>query len=462
MNGSIVWQYRNIVTVALLFLPVLSVAAGEGFGVMRKRANLTRIHPPQVRIGGSRIAVKATSQGNKYAAAAERLQSLLESELLGSDPTLSLDPRSPQVAIDVNILQSDYTEKWEEKEGMRNVQTGNDEKGRPIFQARQMTIRFKVVKHLFSASFKVRDAKKGGTLAADTIRKNFQAEYEEGNGAPEAASIEESDVVAVVDDLTKRLTPTREIIGVLVPRGSLDYIVPFAEAGMWSKYLEMLEKAPKIANPVHDSYRQYAFGIAYEALGYGADDLDVALKYLEQASAYYNTAAEANPRETYFILNSKSQPSFLSRARTTAANLLPGTVNKPVENKEVSATLEAPLARVQAALVQYQKMKELREGGSVLQVANTTGGTAGGAKALEREPAGDAMTNQGVIEMLQAGLPESVILTSINSAPRTAFDVTPKGLIQLSEAKASIKMIERIQALAAKQNSGTSKAKKSS
>jgi len=455
--------------IALLLLSAGAASGGEGFGIMRKRANLARIHPPQVNISGSSISVKASGQGNKYSMAADRLQSLLESELLGSDPSLRLESKGAAVAIDVSILQSDYSEKWEEKTGMRNVQTGNDEKGRPVFQARQMTIRFKVVKHLFSVSFKVRDTKRGANLAADTIRKNFQADYEDGNGAPDAMSIEESDIAAVVEDLTRRLTPTREIIGVLVPRGSLDQTVPFAEAGMWSKYLEMLEKAPKIANPVHDSYRQYAMGIAYEALGYGADDLDTALKYLEQASVLYNAAAEANPKETYFILNSKSQPSLFGRARTAAAVVLPGMVNKPIENKEVSSTLLAPLARVQSALVQYQKMKELREsGGGGLQArlgGSSGGGSAGvsGAKDLGGGAAAvsaDTLTNEGVVDMLRAGLPESVILTSINSAKKTAFDVTPKGLIQLAEAKASTALLERVQAVAAKKSTSSAAPKK--
>jgi len=455
-----------LVLIALL-VSALPASAGEGFGMMRKRANLARIHPPQVRISGSRIVVKANSQGGKYSMAADRMQSLLESELIGSDSSLSLD-KNADVSIELNVLQSDYSEKWEEKTGMRNVQTGNDEKGRPVFQARQVTLRFKVVKHLFTVAFKVRDVKRGASLAADTIRKNFAAEYENGNGAPDAAAIEESDVAAVVEDLTRRLTPTREIIGVLVPRGSLDHTVPFAEAGMWSKYLEMLEKAPKIANPVHDSYRQYAMGIAFEALGYGADDLDTSLKYLEQASTLYNQAAEANPKETYFILNSKSQPSLLSRAKSAAAVALPGMVNKPVESKEISSELLAPLARVQSALVQYQKMKEHADGGGSTTHTASAGVSASGAKDLASSggaPHLDALTNDGVVDMLRAGLPESVILTSINSAKHTAFDVSPKGLIQLSEAKASTALLERIQAVAAKKSSSASppkqKAKKS-
>ena len=455
MNPEAAKHAIRFALIAMLLLPVDSVLGGEGFGILRKRANLARVHPPQVRISGSRISVRATSQGNKYATAAERIESLLESELLGSDPTLRLESKNAEIAVDVTILQNDFSENWEEKTGMKNVQTGNDEKGRPVFQARQMTLRFKVVKHLFSVAFKVRDTKGNKTLAADTIRKNFKEDFEDGNGAPDAATLEETNVTGVVNDLTRRLTATKEIIGVLLPRGSLDNAVPFGEAGMWSKYLEALEKLPAKTNPAQESYRQYAMGIAYEALGYGAEDLDTALKYLEQASVLYNSAAEANPKEDYFILNSKSQPSFLGRARNAASNVIPGiSGGSRTEDNGVSSTLLAPLARVQSALVQYQKMKELAEGsGSAPSATRVASGAKGLSDGGSVESDDGALTNDGIADMLRAGVPESVIFTSIDSAAKTAFDVSPAGLIKLAEAKASTKLMERIQAAASKKKS---------
>ena len=63
--------------------------------------------------------------------------------------------------------------------------------------------------------------------------------------------------------------------------------------------------------------------------------------------------------------------------------------------------------------------------------------------------------------MLHAGLGEDVIITSIRSAPATAFDVSPKGLIQLSQAKASSNLIQTIQAAASGKPAGTEGTKKS-
>jgi len=212
---------------------------------------------------------------------------------------------------------------------------------------------------------------------------------------------------------------------VLLPRGSFETVAAFAEAGLWSKYQDALDKISPLANPLDEAYRQYALGVAYEAQGYGAEDLDMTLKYLEQASTHYNNAVDANPKEGYFT---KPYQSILFGSKSA----------------------EAPIARVQAAQAQYQVLKQNNE-----QAAAAGGKTAsapsGGKSTISSGGASvpdDALTNDGVVDMLRAGLPEEVILTSIDSATHTAFDVSPHGLIQLADAKASKRVMQRIQAVA--------------
>lgn len=415
------------VTLALLPLFHPSASAGEGFGMMKKTANLTRIHPPQVFITGTLIAIRATSQGNRYAAAAQSLQSQFESELLGNNPRLKLDNSRPDATAEVTILQSDYHDEWVEREGTRQVKTGQvDSKNRPIYREERVRYRVKIVKYTFAAAFKVHDARADRSLAADTINRPFSKEFVEGNGAPDAASLESDSIRAVVNDLTHRLAPTKEIVGVLLPRGTMENIAGLADAGLWSKYLDSLQKIQPLAKATDEAYRQYALGVAYEALGYGADDVDTTLKYLEQASVHYNNAVDANPKESYFT---KAYQSLIFASKSAVA----------------------PLARVQSALVQYQRLKEFADATAV-----ASGGAATGSKG---DLGTDAFTNASIVEMLRAGLPEDVILTSIDSATETAFDVSPKGLIQLAGAKASKKLIQRVQAVAGggSSSSGTPK-----
>jgi tetratricopeptide (TPR) repeat protein len=420
--------HLTLAAAVFVALPLAPAAhAGEGFGMMKKTANLTRIHPPQVFIPGNRIAVRATSQGNSHAAAAARLQSQLESQLLGNNPRLKLDAAKPEATVDVNVLQSEYSDAWENRQMTRRVKTGyKDAKGKDIYRDEEVTVRFKIVNYNFSASYKVHDVRADRSLGADTINSPYRSEFQEGNGAPDPATLESNAVQAAVDDLTRKLAPTKEIIGVLLPRGTFENAAAFADAGLWSKYLDSLEKIPPLANPADEAYRQYALGVAYEAMGYSADDFDTTLKYLEQASTRYNNAVDANPREGYFT---KAYQSILFRGRAA----------------------EAPIGRVQSALVQYQKLKEFNDSHTAAPAATAESGAkgalpTGGSSA----PADGTITNAAVIDMLRAGLAEDVILTSIDAAPKTAFDITPRGLIQLAEAKASKKLIQRIQAAGAK------------
>ncbi|HEV7765437.1 MAG TPA: hypothetical protein VGQ76_10580 [Thermoanaerobaculia bacterium] len=406
-----------LATVMLAIAP--PIVAGEGFGMMKKTAKLTRVHPPQVFIMGTRVAIRASSSGNRDAMAAQRLQSQLESELLGANTRLKLDASSPDATIDVAVLQNDYSEEWVEREGTRQVKTGSkDSKGKDIYREERFKYRVKIVKHTFGTSFKVHDTRADRSLAADTTNRPFSQEFVEGNGAPDAASLENDGIRAVVADLVHRLAPTREVIGVLLPKGSMEKYISLADAGLWTKYLDSLEKMPPLAKTTDEAYRQYAMGVAHEALGYGAEEADTTLKYLEQASVHYNNAIDAHPKENYFT---KSYDAIFT-----------------------SKTAAAPLTRVQSALVQYQRMKEFTEAIAARSSGTTTGSKGDLGTAVDA----DALTNASVIEMLRAGLNEEVIFTSINSAKKTSFDVSPKGLIQLAEARASKKLIQHIQFVA--------------
>jgi hypothetical protein len=59
---------------------------------------------------------------------------------------------------------------------------------------------------------------------------------------------------------------------------------------------------------------------------------------------------------------------------------------------------------------------------------------------------GDAITNEDVIKMVRAGLSSSIILSTIDSAKTTKFDLTPDGLVSLKNAGIDDRLIEAMQA----------------
>jgi hypothetical protein len=405
---------------AAMLAAAFPASAKEGFGLLSKKvATIVRVSPPAVFVRGTRFQVTSNGSSQVNGDLARRLQSQLESELIGRDSRLVADASRPEILIEVSILENNKSERWEDRQESVVVQTGTNAKGKPVFDTRQVMVRYKVVTHAFAVSYKISDRVKELSLDANSLRFDFSNAYREGEAAPEMFTLESSAIGQTVDAIARRITPTREKIGVLLPRGNLDDIANLAVAGQWNVYLESLERRAPSPKPADEAYRLYAMGVAYEALGYAAEDPAETLKYLEQASANYNKAIETNPGEKFF-----AQSYVGMWAGKKAA---------------------APLSRVQEALANYRKSKDFQEQHAAVQAAAAAEEVRGG-KSLDARAQG--VDNAAVIRMTKAGLPKDIILTAIDTATKPSFDISPQGLIALSEAKVDRTIIQHIQEVA--------------
>lgn len=411
--------------------------AGEGFGFPKQVVELGRVQPPEISLPGKRIQVKATGQG-KGGETEERLLAMLENRILANSPTLQLDTVNPQSLVEAALLQKEHVDTWENRQKTVVVANGKDAKGRTQYQTGQIEVKFRIVKMVLGISFRVVDGRSRKVLLADQISRAHDEAYENGVGAPEPDWLENQLITEVAAAVAARITPTIEKVGVLVPKGSLKDYVNFATAGLWDKYLEAVERMPARPAPKDESYRLYALGLAHEALAYGTDDCEVALRYLEQASVHYNAALAANPKEEYFV-NSFQSSTFL---KDLGARLLQplGAPRVQFEAKQAMA----PVERVRSALTQYQQWSEMQVAASAKDLA-VDGGAADGSAVFD---------NYAVIEMVRARLPEEIVLKAIEDAPQPSFDVTPQGLIQLSQASVSQNIILRLQEIARKATKG--------
>jgi hypothetical protein len=414
-----------------LVLTATDARAGEGFGTLSKKvAYLERLRPPVVHIPGTRIAVRAAAQAANSGPAAQRLQSQLESELLSGDKRFSSDPQSPETVVEVALVENQVNERWENRTETKSVDTGTkDSKGKKIYRQVEEQVRYQVVSARVGIAYKVLDTRTGSNLDAETITWSETRDYREGHGAPAPGELASRGLESVVRDLAQRLTPTPERVGVLLPKGSLDDIGNLAKAGLWDKYQEALAALPPRPRKEDESYRQYALGLSYEALGYMAETPEQTLKYLQQASIHYDNALETNPQEKYF-----SQPYDRKSFGLPSGG---GFMR--------SQTFEPPHKRVKAALVQYQQLAAAlaadRSGGKVKPLSP-------GPAATPTAVAGDTLDNAGVIRMVASGLPESIILNALDGADKTAFDLSANGLVSLAEARVGPRIIERMQQLA--------------
>lgn len=418
----------------VLFAP--GAEAKEGFGMVKKLVALERRNPPQVLITGTRIEVVGKGSTEETKNLAEQIAIKLASELVQSDPRLSLDAQRPQTVVDVTVLGDGYESRWDSRQELRQVADGKDSKGKTQYRQVQVVVRYLVVDYRFSASYTVADRASGKTLFADSLDVSFSEEFQDGQGAPSHLDRQASAMQYAIDEVVYALTSTVETIRVMVPKGSFGDLINLAEAGLWSRYSEAIEGLPPLANPRDESYRQYALGVAYEALGYGAEDTETTLRYLDQAAQHYNTALSLHPAEDFFTKPYEgSFVNALGRASLQALGEVTGRPTGELRRREAMA----PLERVQTAMGKYQTLLGHDE------VLIAAAAPPDGAKALGGAAAPAGITNGDVISMVQAGVPEDVVLTAIDGAERCAFDTSPGGLIELTKGKVGAGILKRIQ-----------------
>jgi hypothetical protein len=405
--------------------PGVPCAAKEGFSMIKTTATLQRTNPPEIYIPGTKIQVNATSSAAEGNSVVQQLRSLLESSLLNNEKRFSVDAQHPQTLIDTTVVENSGSDRWESRKMIKSFPTGvKDDKGKQKYESREVDVRFRILSHRLVVAYKVTDQPSRRNLAANTWSEEYKKDFEEGNGAPDPATIEGQLVERIVDKIVRQLAPTKEEVGVLLPEGSLKNLNNLAKGRLWGNYLEAIELLPAKPTPKDESYRQYALGVANEALAYDAEDVDAALRYLQEASSHYNQALSSNPEEKYF-----------ARAFDGWAATFQGKRN-----------MSAPLERVQTSLVKYQKLKDFRDAPQAQAAAS-----AAASKGLDGTPADpDLLDNAGVISMVQAGLSDDIVISAIKTTEKTRFDLSPKGLIQLSQANVSEKVIQTLQGLTQK------------
>lgn len=431
---------RILLCLLMVLLGASSLQAKEGFGVMKKLVTLRRTNPPEVLITGTRIGAVGKAQSQETQEIATQIATQLGSELVQHDPRLTLDAQRPQTVIEVTVLRNSYETKWENRRGTRSEPIGKDQKGKMQYRMVEVTLRFQIVDHRFAASYTVQDQGARKTLFADSLDVSYHEDFQDGRNAPTKADRVALAVQQTIGQIVYKLTPTEEMLQVLIPKGSFDDLINLAEAGLWSRYSETIEARQALPKPQDEAYRQYALGLSYEALGYGADSTETTLRYLEQAAQHYNSALSMNPREDFFA--KAYEGSVLSSVGRSSLNVLREVGGQaPVDTSRRQAP--APLQRVQAAMTKYQTLVNHKE---ILGTRADSAGAKvlGGGSALQGGP--QQMTNGDVISMIKNSVPDEIVLGAIERAEECAFDTSPSGLIELAKAKVGKEILKRLQA----------------
>jgi hypothetical protein len=310
---------------AALLMCALPRAGAQSFGLplLHSKTTLQRKLPALVHLPGTTVRLSVSSHAAEPALA-DDFKTMLSSELLKDDPRMSvIDDRADSI-VQCDILSFDHPQPT------ITVRPGvTNSKGQT--SAPQSFTR---VTGLMRVSFRARAAN-GATVGSDNVVAKYDEEFDSnGNAAskgvvgvmkngwhrvaggaksgedvnpPTLPELKQKLMQDAVDQIVRQLVTTREPIEVQLAKGkgAMDQGVKDAEAGLWSRALEAWETMPPLPKPVDDAYRLYDVGVAYEALGYGADDPKQAVTYLQKASTNYGKAIDSNPGEKYFIAPQK-------------------------------------------------------------------------------------------------------------------------------------------------------------
>jgi hypothetical protein len=350
------------------------------------------------------------------------LQSTVESLIINNDSRLHsvIPPDKPDAVITCQITSFSEAQATETQPGVTLGKTT---------MPGQNSIH---VKGLMTVTFNAQDVRSSKSIAADTVTAKFDQQYpvpsaapaklnslsgmggilshipqkpangDEGSANKPPTPIELRDMLVknISYQIVSHLVNTSEQVPVdLAIGGGLDEADRLIDQKLWTRALEGLETMTPFGQPAQDAYRLYNLGVVNEALGYQAEDVRQAVKYLQEASIDYGKAIDAKPDEKNFL---------------------------------------PPQTRIDTALAHYKTLGDQQT--AVAQMAS--------AAAAPKAPAADALTNADVIAMVQAKLDQANILDTIKTASAVNFDLSAKGQIDLAKASVNGQIIAAMKAKA--------------
>jgi hypothetical protein len=308
---------RRLPLIGVIFLcPAL--LPGQGFGKLKKTIVLERKLPAAVQLPGNAFDVKVSAEKPQDPCgklAADKLQAMIETDLIRFNSQLELNPDRPDTRIVLNVMicNATATPKYDtllsgKKKGQQQPSSVKvDGRLDVTYQARTRAGRFvdaepidvRYDQEFDQVSGAISETKK---ILGKIPRPGARRKNDEGEDEPRTTE----DVIEILVDRTAqrvaaRLVNTNERVEVMLARGALDQNNRYADAGQWTKFVEGLETMPPLAHLEDDAYRLYNIGVGDEALGYKAENPASAKRYFEQAVMQYRKASEANPQEKYFI-----------------------------------------------------------------------------------------------------------------------------------------------------------------
>ncbi len=421
----------------------------------KKKIILKRKLPPAITFTGTTFTIKVTSRDARWADLAGKMKDLLETELLKNNDKLRSESNSPELVV--NCVVTNFSTPDPQPFTRNEVIM---QKGKQLEQP----VQYKKITGNLEVSYQARDPKSGRALDADNVTASYSEDFEAGtnqqagksvgtkmadpfkrlagkktedsSGPPTPTELRENLIHKAIHEISSRITPSTEQIEVMLAQGKFDKENKEAEHGLWSRYLEEMERMTPLPNPKDDAYRLYNIGVAYEALAYQTEDRKAAKGFLQDAAINYGKAVDAKTDEKYFLEPQKRIETAMAYYRKLESqNKALSAANAPTTSEQPSDASKPP------AKTPAKKTGTKTGNGSGSGSGNASGngsssgggnGAGGGKSATPAKPSAPVLTNDQVIKMVKGGVDEDSVIATIHDAPNVQFDLSPDGQIQLT------------------------------
>lgn len=325
-----------------------------------------------------------------------KLKAQLTTDIVQNAPTIRLVEGTPDYEIRITVLNFERPHFENKKQGTVTTRTpvgGVTVSFTLVHRADQLAVVSGTESYRAMESLYQIGAPTGGFLGSmkDSVKNSVDVLHR-GTSSPdsdEALQLRMLQVLAL--RIASHLVVTSEAISVPLARGPLlETADKLALGKRWEEMAEQLSKQTTLPSAADDAYRLYDIGVADEALGYGASDPQVTMRFLQEASKNYTKAMQDKPEEKYFIECQSRIESALNRYDQLAARA----------------------KQVESIRIQDERIAKLN---------------------AERHKAG-GVNNADIIMLVEHHVDPAIITTKIRNAPSVDFDLGVDGLIALSNA----------------------------
>jgi hypothetical protein len=390
-------ELRFCLAAAMVATLAAADVSAQGWGMRRLDVTLTRKLPSAINFTGNTVKVRleAKSEGQVPRQVVDIFRSRLTAEVF-KDSRVVEDKNAPDAIVDATINEFSSS-------------TTPVQRSYFNLQARKnIAVNNRIIQGQVRVSYRTLDGRTGKGLDSGNLRFAVQQEFaptgephrdlfvkrpEPFKRLPGNEELYQYLVDGIVMEVSKRLVSVDESITVPLPRGKLEPASKLGAASRWGAMLEAAERMSEFPRPEDEAFRQYAIGIANEALAYQETDRGQVQDLLAKAALAYKKAIEAGPGEDVF---------------QTAQNRMATYVDSP-------------------------------------PAVATTGEQAGGnSRGVSLTPAAGAgaMTNQDVIKFAREKFSDDFLLETINGAASVAFDLSTDSLVELKRSGVSERVIK--------------------